>query len=301
MNLLDTIIYHGILIFVRALGVISPATGDKIAGVLGAVWFALDKKHRQITLENIAQAYGSELNREQRRKFALTVFKNAANMLFEHARFTRLNPREYSKILSVRGLFNLKAAHARGKGVLCFSSHLGNWELVAGLGSMVDISFSVVYRKLKSQLLDRYIKEKRSAPGCKMLTMHKALDGVLASLDRGDGVGLIIDQNVRKRNRGVFVDFFGRKACANSGLARLALSTGAPVIPVFTFRDGGKFVIEILPEIPLVRTGDDTRDILENTRIHNALIEKYVRKYPEQWFWIHNRWRTRPLDEKRKG
>ncbi|MCP4119811.1 MAG: lysophospholipid acyltransferase family protein [Desulfobacteraceae bacterium] len=289
------------MIFVRALGVLSPASGEKIAGVLGAVWFALDKKHRRITLENIAQAYGSELNREQRRKFALTVFKNAANMLFEHARFDRTKPRDYSKILSVRGFFNLKAAQARGKGVLCFSAHLGNWEVTSALGSMVDVPFSVVYRRLESQPLDRYINEKRSATGSKMLTMHKALDGVLATLDRGELVGLLIDQNVRKRTRGVFVDFFGRKACANSGLARLALSTGAPVIPIFIFKAGGKFVIEILPEIPLVRTGDEARDILENTRIYNALIEKYVRKYPEQWFWIHNRWRTRPLDEKRKG
>ncbi len=299
MNFFEVVIYHGLSALVRALSILSPGSGEKAAGVIGKVWFGLDKKRRQITLANIALAYGPDLNQNQRQNLAKAVFKNSVKMFFEYARFSRLFPGQRSKELSVRGLCHLSAAHAKGKGVLCFSCHMGNWEAGTYLSPMVKTPFIVVYRRLKFKPLDRYIKEKRSSSGTKMVTMHKALDKVLEGLDSGELIGLIIDQNVRQRSRGVFVDFFGRKACANTGLARLALSTRAPVVPIFCYREGGKCIIEILPEMPLVRTGDETRDIFENTQSYNTLIETYVRKHPDQWFWIHNRWRTRPLSEKK--
>lgn len=289
--------YHGISIFILCLGVLPLSVTDWIGNALGSLWFAVDKKHRQITLDNIRLAYGNQLSDRQHRNLASTVFKNTVGMLFEHARFSRIHPRNYSKSFSVRGLVNLTIAHARGKGVLCFSAHLGNWEFVTTMGSIVDIPISIVYRKLKFSPLDRYVKENRSASGCRMLTMHKALDEVMASLRRGEVAGMIIDQNTSNRRHGAFVNFFGRKACANTGPAMLALATNASVLPIFTFRENGKFIIEILPEVPVVRTGDYLRDLEENTRIYNSIIETYVRKYPDQWFWVHNRWRTRPLDE----
>ena len=297
VNLLNTAIYHGISFFILCLGVLPLSVTDRAGNFLAALWFAIDRKHRQITSDNIRHAYGSQLSSQQQRNIARAVFKNTVGMLFEHARFRRIHPGNYSRFLSIRGLVNLTMARARGKGVLCFSAHLGNWELVPTIGSLVDIPISIVYRKLKFSPLDRYVKERRSATGCRMLTMHRALDEVMASLTRGEVAGMIIDQNTSNRRHGAFVNFFGRKACANTGPAMLALSTDASVLPIFTFRENGKFIIEILPQVPTVRTGDYPTDLVENTRIYNAIIETYVKKYPEQWFWVHNRWRTRPVNE----
>lgn len=297
MNLLNAAAYHGISFFILCIGVLPLSWTDRAGSSLASLWFAIDKKHRQITLDNIRHAYGKKLSNQQQCTLARAVFKNTVGMFFEHARFRRILPRNYSKFLSVRGLVNLTMARAGGKGVLCFSAHLGNWEMVPIIGRIVDIPISIVYRKLKFSPLDRYVKERRTATGCRMLTMHRALDEVMASLTRGEVAGMIIDQNTSNRRHGAFVDFLGRKACANTGPAMLALSTDAAVIPIFTFRENGKFIIEILPQVPTVRTGDYPKDLEENTRIYNTIIESYVKKYPEQWFWVHNRWRTRPLDE----
>jgi len=107
---------------------------------------------------------------------------------------------------------------------------------------------------------------------------------------------MLIDQNA-KRHHGVFIDFFGRKACANSGPAHLALMTDVPVIPYFFIRENGKYRLEILPEVPVVNTGDMKQDIFVNTQNFNRVIESIIRRYPDQWFWIHNRWKTQPLAE----
>ncbi len=285
--------YHGISLFILCLGVLPPSMTDSMRNILASLWFSVDRKHRQLTLDNIRRAYGSKLSRRQHENLARDVFKNTVGMLFEHARLRRIQPRNYSRFMSIRGLVHLATARARGKGVLCFSAHLGNWELIPMIGRIVDIPISIVYRKLKFSPLDRYIKERRTATGCRMLTMHRALDEVMASLNRGEVAGMVIDQNTSNRSHGAFVDFFGRKACANTGPAMLALSTGASVLPIFNFRENGKFIIEILPAVPTVRTGDYRTDLVENTRNYNAIIETYVKKYPGQWFWIHNRWRTK--------
>ncbi len=107
-------------------------------------------------------------------------------------------------------------------------------------------------------------------------------------------VGLLMDQNVAWRE-GVFADFFGRPACTNKGMALLALKTGAPVIPAFLIRNHSGFTAKFLPEIPLIKTGDKVKDLEANTAQYNRVIESVVRQYPDQWFWVHRRWNTRPF------
>lgn len=279
------------------LGMIPEPVSNQLGNFIGSIWFFLDKKHRTLTMNNIKKAYGSRKSNKEIKILAKNVFKNTAKMLFEHARFHRMKHEDFSGLFSITGLEHLKAAHAEGKGVLCFSGHLGNWELLATLAYITQIKFSVIYKTIEFAPMDRYITKTREFTGCNMLPLHNALDQVIISLGRGDMIGLIVDQNVRKRNRAVFIDFFDRKASATKGLAKLALSTKAPVVPLFIFKDKGRTKIEILPKVPLIQTDDIEQDIFDNTQVYHSIIEKYVRKYPEQWFWLHNRWKTRPLEE----
>ncbi|MFO7885372.1 MAG: lysophospholipid acyltransferase family protein [Desulfobacteraceae bacterium] len=297
MKIIDNIIYFGISIFMCLLGFLPESVGNIMGNFLGSIWFNFDKKHRKLTIKNLKLAYKNEKTDKEIKAIAKTVFQNTAKMLFEHTRFHRTKQENLHKLFSIRGLEHLKAAHEEGKGILGFTGHLGNWELLSALAYITKIDFAVVYKTIEFAPLNRYIIKKREFTGAKMFPVHNALDAIVKSLQQGGIAGIWLDQNVRKRERGVFIDFFNRKACTTKGLARLALSTKAPVIPVFTYRADNKTFIDILPKMPLIETGNLEQDILDNTQAYHSLIEKYVRKYPDQWFWIHNRWKTRPLEE----
>jgi KDO2-lipid IV(A) lauroyltransferase len=279
------------------IGMIPAPIGKIMGDLLGSFWFFIDKKHRTLTISNIKNAFGNGKSNREIKALAKDAFKNTAGMLFEHTRFHRMRREDLHKIFSITGLENLKAAHEEGKGILGFTGHLGNWELLSALAYITKIDFAVVYKTIGFAPLNRYIIKKREFTGAKMFPVHNALDAIVKSLNKGNIAGIWLDQNVRKRKRGVFINFFDRKACTTKGLARLALSTKAPVIPIFTFKDKGKTHITILPKIPLIKTQDMEKDILDNTQTYHSVIEEYVRKYPEQYFWQHNRWKTRPLEE----
>jgi len=297
MKLIDKAVYLGLQLFFSILGKFSLQTGASLGKFLGKIWFFLDKHHKKITIDNLSHAYGHEMSRKEIITLARKIFNNTARMLFEYAWFYSPGSKHDSGFFCVKGMEHLKAAHAKKKGVLLLSAHLGNFELTAALVSIVDFPITVVYRKIKSKPFDLLVQKNRESVGAKLFPLHNALDGVSQALEQGNLIGLLMDQNVG-RKRGVFIDFFGRKACANPGLSKLALQTGAPVIPVFIYREKGKFIFEIQPELPLIKTGDITNDILKNTQIQNITIEKIVRRYPEQWFWVHRRWKTRPLGER---
>ena len=297
MKFTDNIIYFGISTFMSLLGMITVSIGNMMGDLLGSTWFFLDRKHRKLTINNIKSAYKDEKTDNEVKKIACKAFQNTSRMLFEHTRFHRMKLEDFHDLFSITGFEHLKDAHKEGKGILGFTGHLGNWELLAAVPYLTKIGFSVVYKTIEFAPVGKYMHKKREFTGLKLLPLHNALDEVIETLNRNEIAGLMIDQNMRKRHRGVFIDFFGRKACSTKGLAKLAISTKAPVLPVFIYRDKGKFNIEILPKMPLIQTQDEEKDIFDNTQAYHSLIEKYVRKYPEQYFWVHNRWKTRPLEE----
>lgn len=297
MNITEKLMGRALSGCTSFLGLLSPSIGRLLGKSLGRVWFALDKEHRKITLGSLGHAYATKMGRHDRWLLARRVFENTATMLFEHTRFHRMDPGRYWEFFEIKGLDNLRAAHAKGRGVLCFSGHLGNWELAIVLCRLTTVPFSVVYKPIGSSVVDDYVKSKRASFGCKVLPLHNAMEGVLKNLAKGEAVGLVVDQNSRKRERSVFVNFFGRKASANTGLAWIALHTNSPVVPIIIYRENGRMHIDILPEMSMVRTDDQAHDILVNTQACHSLIENYVRQYPDQWLWLHNRWKTRPLEE----
>jgi KDO2-lipid IV(A) lauroyltransferase len=296
MGSTDVLVLRALNLVVDLLGRMNLGQGRRWGRRIGALWFRLDRKNASVVLGNLRLAYGPELDEGQIRELARKVFENTAAMIFEYAWYYRTGFGRFQEFFTVKGVDHLHRAHAQGKGVIALSGHLGNWELALAISPISGIPVSLVYRKIKSQGVDRFVWEKRARFNCRMYPLHNALDGILGALDQGDLVGLLADQNC-SHSRGVFIDFFGRKAIAHSGVAKLARSTGVPVVPIFIYRTEGGFALEVQPEVPLVKTDDEAADILFMTQRYQSVIEAMVRRYPEQWFWLHKRWKSRPLDE----
>ena len=206
----------------------------------------------------------------------------------------KVKPDNLDGFVTFDGLEHFYTAMEKGRGVLLLTSHFGNWELMALAFSLLYRPINIVIRPLDIPLLDRLITNIRTRGGNQMIAKKGSLSKVLRLLAAGGVVGLLIDQNPAWEE-GVFVPFFKEIACTNKALTALALRTGAPVIPVYNVRElDGSYRIVAGPEVVLVRSGDTRRDMEENTANFNRIIESYVRRHPEQWFWVHQRWKTRP-------
>jgi KDO2-lipid IV(A) lauroyltransferase len=158
---------------------------------------------------------------------------------------------------------------------------------------MTGYPADIIYRPLDFRPLDQFFVNQRTRFGGNVIPKNRSMRRILEVLKREKPLAFLMDQNVDWYD-GVFVEFFGRRACTNKGLALLALKTKAPVVPLFLVREASFFRLDIGPEVPLVKTGDKTKDIETNTQQYNAVIEAMVRRYPDQWFWVHQRWKTRP-------
>lgn len=291
--MLNNLLYHGVRILALLFGSIPKAAHNNIAAFLGRILYAFDRRHRNIALSNLRMAFANEKSEAEIRTIARKVFENLCKILFEVAWSLRLDKSEYPKYFRVSGIEEYKRILARGKGVLGLGAHFGNWELVSIIGYMYNLTANVLYRPLDAPFLDRFMLENRTRFGGKIIATHRGvIRGILRALKRGESVGLLFDQNV-DWFEGVFVNFFNRRACTNLGLARLALKSKAPVVPIFMVREPKGFCAVFGPELPLIETGDRTKDVEANSQMYNDVIEIYARKFPDQWFWVHQRWKTR--------
>ena len=290
---INGIAYASVVLFFKLLGRIPHRWARRISGFLGELWFAVDKRHRRMTLDNLTLAFGGEKSGREIRLIAKQVFRNIVQVVFEVGWSLHLHPKDLDAFFSVKGLANLRATVGKGKGALVLTGHVGNWELMPVAAAMAGYSANVLYRPIDYAPLDRFFVETRTRFGLKMIPKDASLLRVFRALKRGETVAMLLDQNVGL-HKGVMVDFFGRRACTSYGLAYITLKTGAPVVPFFVVRNENGFTAEIGAEIPFIKTGDDRKDLEENTRQYNEALESIIRRYPDQWFWIHNRWKTRP-------
>ncbi|QTA84353.1 lysophospholipid acyltransferase family protein [Desulfonema magnum] len=288
---MEKIVFKIIVLCINLLGLIPKQWGDRMGCLLGRLFFIADAKHRKIAMQNLAYVFGK--NPSQTRELSLKVFENLGKILFEAAWSVRLKQERFFKYFKIEGLSHVRDAYEKGRGVLILTAHFGNWELLAVIAAMLGYPISIVYRPLDFKPLDQFIVNSRSRFGAKLIHRRKALRKILRCLNRGEMVAMLMDQSV-DWYEGVFVDFFGHRTCTNKGMALLAMKTEAPVVPVFLIREEFGFTGKFLPEIPLTKTGDKTKDVEINTEKYNKVIESVVREYPEQWFWVHRRWKIRP-------
>ena len=296
MKLIDHWLYNLVDGFLRILGRLPTGVCHACACALGSLGFKLARRHRRIAMDNLTTAFGKVKSRDEIQMLARQTFINMARMVFEIGWSLQLPENRFPHHFTCSGVEHFRKAHARGKGVLLLGAHFGNWELQPAVAHMAGVPIRIVYRPLDAAFMDQYIKDLRTRFGARTIsTRGGAMSRIYKSLRRGNAVGLLMDQAADFDN-GVFVDFFGRRAATNVGMAVLALKCEAPVVPFFLVRKAAnRFHADFGPELPLIKTGDRTSDIEANTQQYSHVIEAYARKYPDQWFWVHDRWKNLPF------
>jgi KDO2-lipid IV(A) lauroyltransferase len=252
---------------------------------------------RRVGMRNLALAF-PEKTRPERARILRGVFTSLGRQLAEVCLFPKYTLENIGKVVVYDGFENFERALARGKGVLFLTAHLGAWELSAFTHSLYGHPLHIVMRPLDNVYLDRLMRRYRTMHGNSTVDKDDFVRGLLSAMKAGETVGILMDTNMTPP-QGVFADFFGIPACTASGLARIALRTDAAVVPGFTIWDPAlrKYRLRFDPALKLIRTGNDDADILANTALFTKVIEEYVRKYPDQWLWVHRRWKTRPAGE----
>jgi Kdo2-lipid IVA lauroyltransferase/acyltransferase len=284
---------RALTLVLKSLGLIPQNRAKQLSSIIGRILYTLDKRHRTIALDNLAMVFGDEKSASEIKMIAKDVFENISMMIFEIAWSLSLREKDFFRYFSLKNVSNFKNACQKNKGVLLLSAHVGNWELLTVSFATLNHPVNPIYRPLDNLILDQLVLNIRERFGSKLIPKARSMQKILKCLKQGHAVGLGIDQNV-DWYEGVFVDFMGTPACTSRGTALLAMKSGAPVVPVFMIHEKGKFTAEFGPEVPLIKTGDKTKDIEENTRQYNAVIGNFVRRYPNRWFWVHQRWKTKP-------
>ena len=252
---------------------------------------------RRVGLRNLELAF-PELPTENREQILRTEYRNLGWLLAEFCQMPTYTPEFAGRFIRYEGLENYLSARDRGKGVLVLTGHLGAWELSSFYHSLAGYPMGMVIRRLDNPLVDRMVNRIRCRHGNRVLHKDDFARGLLAAMRAGETVGILMDTNMTPP-QGLFAPFFGIEACTASGLARVALKTGAAVVPGFLLWEEAEqqYVLRFWPKLNLVDTGDVEANAAENTRRFNEVLESVIRQYPSQWLWMHRRWKTRPPGE----
>ena len=280
--------------FIKVMGILPRPLARAIGIGLAWVIYLLHVRLRQVGMRNLAMAF-PEKTVGERARILRGEFASLGRQLAEVCHFPDYTLENVDDVVVFDGFENYERAQARGKGVLLFAGHFGGWELSSFVLSMRGHWMYVLMRGMDNPYLGELILLYRTMHGNKAVDKDDFVRGLLSAMKGGEVVGLLMDTNMTPP-QGIFVDFFGIPACTAVGPARIALRTDAAVVPTFTIWDAalGKYRLRFDPAVELVRTGDLDADIKANTQKLTAVIEEYVRKYPEQWLWVHRRWKTRP-------
>lgn len=269
---------------------------SRFGRLFGGLVFKMAGKERRKTLESLKTAY-PEINPTEAKKLGRAAWKNIGRNLFELVHWMGWSREKIAgQPARVEGWENVEKALARGKGVLVVTAHLGNWELLGAFMSSRHETSGVaqqLYDPRFDAILTRFRMDKL---GAAIIKRGMALRGILEALKDNRLILALLDQDTGQD--GVFVPFFGKLAWTQSGVARIAQKTGAALVPAFLVRGAdGRFEVHAEKEIEVPHSGDKEKDVVEATRRITEVIEKYVRAYPDQWVWMHERWKTRPKDE----
>ncbi len=261
--------------------------------VLGSLVFRLDKKRRGVAIDNLRRAFGASLSNEDASRIVRKVFSNLAVMFFEFMRLPWLDEKRLDALVEFDGLIHFDEALKKGRGVIMCTAHYGNWELLALSLGLKGYPLDLVVREVDDPKFEEFVSWVRMRTGNRIIYKQKAMRKLLTRLKENAIITILLDQNVTHRE-GFFVDFFGTPACTNKGPALLALASGAPIVPIFIRRTARGHRVEAFKEIEYGQTGDRERDAEEVTRRCTKFIEEMIRRHPEEWFWVHRRWKTRP-------
>jgi Kdo2-lipid IVA lauroyltransferase/acyltransferase len=278
-----------------AMGLLSciPLKTAQLGGeALGLIAYLVPMSRKYVALENIRKSFPMMTETEARRLLR-RVYTHFGRVFFEIPHILKLERDNLTDYVEFAGEENLEKALSKRKGVFILTAHFGNWEFMCAAASLKLGKVAVVARPLDFAPMDWVINGLRSRFGAAIIPHKEAARRIIGALRENKLVGILLDQK-EDWYQGAFVPFFGRWACTNKGLAVLALRTGTPVVPAFSVKQAdGRYRIIFDKEVNLQRTGDKLRDVEDNTEIFTRIIEKYVRRNPDHWFWFHKRWSTK--------
>jgi KDO2-lipid IV(A) lauroyltransferase len=289
--------YAPVWLLVRTLALAPASVARAIGIMLGRMVCLLHGRLRRVGMRNLQLAF-PQMPASERRRILRGVFTSLGQQFGDFCRLPRYRPENISQLAIYDGFENFERAQARAKGVLFLTAHFGGWEISSFMHALHGHPLHILVRPLDNPYLDRMVARYRTLSGNRTIPKHDFARSMLAALRAGETVGILMDQNMTPE-QGVFVDFFGIPACTSTLMARMALRTDAAVVPGFCLWDPAlrRYRVRFEPAMETIRTGNEEADIVANTAAYAKVIEDYARRYPEQWLWVHRRWKTRPPGE----
>jgi KDO2-lipid IV(A) lauroyltransferase len=289
--------YAPVWLILKMLGALPRDLARSLAARVTSFLFSLQPKLRKTAEFNLQLAF-PEWTDAQRKDVTRKMVRNLGWMAAEFARLPRLTKENIEDVVILEGHENFLEGRQRGKGVLYLTGHIGAWELSSFAHALYGYPLHYMARPLDNKRLDALVNQYRCASGNRPIFKNESARVMLKILKDSGTVGILADQNTLPAE-GAFVDFFGKLACTTTGLARVALHTGAAVVPGYAYWDETiqKYRLRFEPPVELIQTGDTERDVFENTQRFAKVIEQIIRKHPDQWVWVHKRWKTRPKGE----
>ena len=268
-----------------------------LGSVLGRGSYYFSSRLRRTGLRNLELAF-PELDQKERRRLLRGCFENLGRLLGIFSQFATADPRTLQSMIECEGLEHIDAARARGRGVILFTGHVGAWELSSFALSLFGYPLSFLVRRIDNPKIETLVDAQRERLGNRTIDKRSAAREMLQIMQSGGTLGILVDLNTLDRE-GIFVDFFGVPASTTFMLAKLALRTDAAVLPVFAPWDPKRrrFLLKIDEPLSVEQSGNNEDDVRRLTQQFTGVVEKYVRRYPDQWLWIHRRWKTRPPGE----
>jgi Kdo2-lipid IVA lauroyltransferase/acyltransferase len=277
-----------------AIGSLPANQAIKLGVVLGRIGYVLAGNLRRTAETNLKLAF-PEMTAERRSEIVRGCFESLGRELGLFCKFSNKSKPLVLSLLEPQGLENLKTYKKNGHGRIYFTAHFGAWELTSYAVGLLEEPFSFLVRKIDNDMIERMVERRRTSGGNQTLDKLSAARTMVRILRSGGSVGLLPDLNTLD-DEAIFVDFFGVPAATNYLMAKIALRTQSPIIPVFAPWDAHrkKFLLQIQPAIQIELTGDEAEDVKRVTQKFTSVIEEQIRRYPEQWLWVHKRWKTRP-------
>ncbi|MDE2845128.1 MAG: lysophospholipid acyltransferase family protein [Gemmatimonadota bacterium] len=285
----NAVIYRAVCAIIGLMNALPRQLALSVGGWIGGLAYLAARGPRRLALSNLTLAYGEAQSHGQIRRLGRTVFRELGRNVVDVARLPRVTEENVDGLVRADGLSHLESAYGEGKGVVAVSAHLGNFELMGAFLALKGYAVTVVAAPLYDARLDALLRENRVRSGLEVVSRDRATTAILRALRKGHVVGLLVDQDTR--GAGIAVPFFGHPARTPTGPAVLADRTGAPIVPMAIHRlPDDTHLVTVRP--PIRPTGRTREDVETTTRAYTGELERFIRKAPEQWVWMHDRWKV---------
>jgi Kdo2-lipid IVA lauroyltransferase/acyltransferase len=289
--------WAAVWVILQMLGMLPRGMARGVGALAARGLYAMTPKLRKTADINLRIAF-PEWSEGRRAEVIRGMVRNLGWMAAEFARLPKYSRKNIENVVVLDGHENFLEGQRRGKGVLVLTGHIGAWELSSFAHALYGYPMHYMARPLDNRRIDALVNRYRCLAGDQPIFKNESARAMLKVLKDGGTIGILADQNTLP-TEGVFVDFFGKQACATAGIARVALHTDAAVVPGYAVWDEAlkKYRLRFEPAVELIRTGDTELDVLESTQRFAKVLEAIIRRYPEQWVWVHARWKMRPAGE----